>query len=140
MPVYADDPSVLAGALARKRRDTARGLAQIARHYRERYWWGLWGRWLASRGERRGGRLRESDFVGLPLLERLGREPGATTYAVIVELDADYPGLEGFSARRFRAALADHLGANTWVGAAADLPQLLAAHANPGDSEPPPRG
>lgn len=125
LPAYVADPAVLAEALARKRRDTARGLAQIARHYRERFWWGLGGRYLAERAALRGGRLRDRDFALFPLLHRLVGEARRTTYAAVVELDEAYPGIADFEAVPFRSQLARELGPGTWVGPAAGLTDLL---------------
>ena len=102
---YAADPSVLAAALLAKERDTARGLRQIARHYRERWWWRPLG-WpaLVARAACAdtwlGRRARTRDPVFFTLLERL---PHA--FVAHLALDEAYDELPDFDAEGFVADL-----------------------------------
>ena len=105
LPAYIADPSALMRILTAKERDTARGLAQIDRHYRGRWWWrALPMDWLlrraASAKTRLGRYARTRDALLFPLLHA---SPHA--FELVLGLDESYADIEDFSGDRFRAAL-----------------------------------
>lgn len=114
LPGYVRDPARLATELAAKAHDTRRGLRQIDRHYRARWWWPLWGAFALAQARRaRYGwqrRLRAYDHVFFPLLAEwcaaFAKACDAhTDYAPRLELDTAYPELPGFDAEGFRESV-----------------------------------
>ncbi len=113
LPKYVRQPALLAGVLADKAKDTERGLRQIERHYRTRWWWGVWGgpqlRFALS-GHRWQRKLRERDAVFFPMLAQL-QTAGLTRYVVRLGVETAYANIPGFSAEGFRQNLERELAA-----------------------------
>ena len=90
---YRSHPEAFAERMAEKARGTRRGLAQIDRHYRGRWWWRF----------ANGSRWRERDSVFFPTMHALSAEQ--ITFVACVVLAEAYADLPDVSPADFRQNL-----------------------------------